>query len=116
MNVLIIDDEEDVLEVYTAFLEGSSIRVSTASDSCAAFVLASGDKFDAIISDLHMPNTFPSTFIQGLKAKCPEAKIIVCSGMDVSPTIEAMADDILPKPFSSEQLFSVLESPRSRVA
>src|ERR1051326_7758273 len=53
-RILVLDDQEDIAEGVARMLSGHDVTVET--DAVAAIaMLAAGDRFDVIISDLNMP-------------------------------------------------------------
>jgi two-component system NtrC family sensor kinase len=56
-NVLVVEDNVDVREVIVSLLEGSGYRTAVAGDAREALaVMANGEKFDLLLSDIVMPN------------------------------------------------------------
>ena len=55
-KILIVDDSESIREVVSFTLENAGHEVSKAIDGIDALTYLDGQKFDLIITDLHMPN------------------------------------------------------------
>jgi len=55
LRVLVVDDEADARELLQFILEGCGVRVRTASSAAAALEAMTEDVFDALISDIGMP-------------------------------------------------------------
>ncbi|MGR3303522.1 MAG: response regulator [Candidatus Scalindua sp.] len=54
-NILIIDDNEEVLDIFKQLLLGEGYRVSTASNGASGVVLFLMQNFDLVITDINMP-------------------------------------------------------------
>jgi CheY-like chemotaxis protein len=54
-NILIIDDNEEVLDIFKQLLLDEGYRVSTASDGTSGVLLFLRQNFDLVITDLNMP-------------------------------------------------------------
>lgn len=54
-NILIIDDNEDVLDIFKQLLLDEGYRVSTASNGASGVVLFLMQSFDLVITDIDMP-------------------------------------------------------------
>ena len=114
MKVLFAEDETDLREVVTAYLEYQGYHVTAVCDGMQAVDKAKTDAYDAIVLDVMMPvmdgvtamkrireagNTVPAIF---LTAKSRVADRI--EGLD------AGADDYLTKPFAMEELSARLRA------
>lgn len=56
MNIIVIDDEIDLLNVYVSLLESQGFCVESFSNSEMALERIKKNKFDLIITDKKMPN------------------------------------------------------------
>lgn len=54
-NILIIDDNEEVLDIFKQLLLDEGYRVSTASNGASGVVLFLMQNFDLVITDINMP-------------------------------------------------------------
>lgn len=54
-NILIIDDNKDVLDIFKQLLLDEGYRVSTASNGASGVVLFLMQSFDLVITDINMP-------------------------------------------------------------
>jgi CheY-like chemotaxis protein len=54
-RILFVDDNDEIREVSQAGLERNGFEVVTASSVNEALRLISTEKFDVLLSDLHMP-------------------------------------------------------------
>jgi len=54
-NILIIDDNEEVLDIFRRLLLDEGYRVSTASNGASGVVLFMRQNFDLVMTDINMP-------------------------------------------------------------
>ncbi len=81
-NVLLVDDEPAVLEVFTQLLEKHGLRV-TATDNAAEALSrfkAKPEAFDLVITDQTMPNMRGAALAGKILEVRPDLPIILCSG------------------------------------
>src|SRR5664279_1868641 len=103
-KVLLVDDDEAIRTLTTIQLEGNGFEVVTASSVSEALRLIATDIFDALITDLNMPNAGDGfTVVTAMRHSQPQALILLVSGYpDVEramATIALEADEIIVKPF-----------------
>ncbi len=81
-TILVIDDEPNVLNVATAFLERSGFTVLVAADGAEGIdtfrMHATG--IDAVLLDVTMPGLNTETVMEELRAVRPDIAILLCSG------------------------------------
>ena len=56
-RLLVVDDETEIAELLRELLEAAGYQVTTADSGAAALRLLASQRFDAIVSDLRMPDT-----------------------------------------------------------
>jgi DNA-binding response OmpR family regulator len=103
-NVLCIEDEHFISELYSRALTKVGYKVTTISDGLEAFKEAQTDKYDIILLDLMVPNMTGIEILRRLRGKdAPplKAKIIITTNLeqrdDVRADIESRADGYLVK-------------------
>ncbi|HEX4824798.1 MAG TPA: ATP-binding protein [Candidatus Polarisedimenticolaceae bacterium] len=107
LRILVIDDDPTILDLVTAALDGSGATVSAARGGREAMgVLAKGERFDMILSDMRMPDVDGSGVYRYLKEHRPELvdKLVFATG-DIANAksvafLESAGRPILTKPFS----------------
>jgi PleD family two-component response regulator len=113
--VLAIDDEPDILDVIQEGLASKGIRVTTLSDGEEAVDLAMRLKPDLILMDVLIGNQNGFDICRSIKSRMDTfTPVIFITGQDdlrikVSGKAQ-MADDLLTKPFSLEELFARVKS------
>lgn len=108
--ILIVDDETNNIELFSAFLTMIGYKTMTAVNGKEAVEMASKLKPDLIIMDVHLPEMDGLTATDLLK-KNPETghiPIVAISGYglpeDKKVATEAGCDEYMAKPFDLTQL------------
>jgi CheY-like chemotaxis protein len=110
-RVLIVDDEEMVRTVLARLLKLRGYRptqVGSAADGLG--LLQSGNRFDAIITDLGMPEMNGRDFARAVRGMQVATPIVLLSGDTEPGTPDATIAAILAKPFQIDQVDQVLRS------
>jgi DNA-binding NtrC family response regulator len=109
-RVLLVDDEEDFLKTLAERLESRGLNVTTAASGESALASVEGHEYDLIVLDLAMPGFDGIETLKRIKARQPDAEIIMLSGQgSIRTSIEAMklgACDFLQKPVDINELMS----------
>jgi DNA-binding response OmpR family regulator len=108
-RVLVVDDDKAVLGMMTASLKFKGFEVVAAGGVAEALKCIGAEKFDALITDLHMPNAGDGfTVISAMRHSQPAALTMLLSGYpDTKSAMEAItlqADEILVKPVEIKRL------------
>lgn len=85
--VLIIEDTVDAQELLKAICDELGIKYVVAENGKVALKKCLEQKFSIYITDLMMPEMDGATFIRKIKAKYPDAVIIVQTGLDSAESI-----------------------------
>jgi len=102
-RVLLVDDDEAVREMMGEALRSKGFGVVLAASVTEALTFIATEKFDVLITDLHMPNPGDGfTVISAMRHSQPDALTMLLSGFpDVQKAMEAIileADEIVVKP------------------
>jgi CheY-like chemotaxis protein len=115
-RILIIDDDEQIRTLTTAVLARAGFEIETAADGEEALRLYRAEPADVVLCDLYMPGKDGIETIRDLRVQFPDAKIIAMSGGGATSGGSALrfarnlgAHDVLPKPFSPEDLLLAVE-------
>jgi DNA-binding response OmpR family regulator len=108
-KTLLVDDDNSVRQVMTAVLERKGFEVIAVASVTDALRLIATEKFDVLITDLHMPNPGDGfTVISAMRHSQPDALTLLVSGYpDVQSAMSAIlleADEIMVKPFEVGRL------------
>ena len=107
-NILLVEDEEDLLELYKSFLESDGYVVETAAKGRDAVNKAKNKRFDMVILDIKLPDIMGDEVARELKAIDESMIIIMVTGF---PSFQESIDaldlgiyDILLKPITADEL------------
>jgi len=106
-RVLIIEDDPNVAEVVTRYLEREGYAVESAADGLEGLELALSDPPDLVVLDLMLPSLGGLEVCRRLRTRVPVPVIMLTArGEEVDRIVglEMGADDYLAKPFSPREL------------
>jgi two-component system response regulator CpxR len=112
-HILLIDDDSELAELLTLYLQTEEIRVTSCLDGASGLAQAFDDKYDLIILDVMMPvlNGFEVLKALGGSHKTP---ILMLTGKgddnDKILGLELGADDYLAKPFKHRELLARIKA------
>ena len=112
-HILIADDDRLIRLTLEAGLSLNGFRVSLARSGREAIAMASEQNFDAVISDIYMPDGDGLEVARALRSACPSLPVILMTAQgELDVTVQALgegANDIIAKPFEIAALLSVLQ-------
>ena len=119
-DVLLVDDEEQFLKVFSQRLEGRGMKVDTSTTGEEALKKAEGKNFDAIILDLAMPGMSGLETLKRIRSENPDLQIIMLTGHgSIETGVEAIKEgaiDFLEKPANMDQILKkISEAKRKRI-
>jgi CheY-like chemotaxis protein len=104
-RVLIVDDDEQVRDIASLFVEELGYPVSTASNAIEALQILQQDRtVDVLFSDITMPGMDGEQLAERARALRPDLRIILTSGGRRPQAKVAF----VPKPFHAVDLIQVL--------
>ncbi len=113
-KILIIDDENIVLKSCLRILSKQDYEIDAVLSGNEGLVRAAEKEYDIVITDLKMPGIGGMDVLAALRKDRPEVTVIIFTGYATVETArEALklgAFDYIPKPFTSEELRSVVEN------
>ena len=113
-SVIVIDDDEDTVRLFSEFLEENDIDViGNGFDGVTAVKLFKQTKPDVVLIDLNMPNGSGFYAIKKIKDIDSKAKIIAVTA-DGSFATEEKLDKLniplIQKPFKMDQVISIIQN------
>ena len=111
-RVLVVDDEPEIADLVRELLEGADHEVVTAESGAVALVMLAEARFDAIVSDLHMPDVDGATLWREVRARdaALARRMLFVTGDTLSPSVRQFLDDArcpsLAKPFTKADLLA----------
>jgi len=114
-KVLLVDDDNAVRGMMTVTLEHKGFAVVAAANVTEALKLITTESFDALITDLHMPNPSDGfAVVTAMRHIQPKALTLLVSGYpDVKSAMDAIlleADEIIVKPFETKKLADLVHN------
>jgi len=111
-RILVVDDEAEIAELIGEMLGGAGYEVMTAESGAVALAMLAEARFDAIVSDLHMPDIDGAQLWREVRTQYPALarRMLFVTGDTLSPIArqflgEARCDS-LNKPFSKQELLA----------
>ncbi|MDY6934812.1 MAG: sigma-54 dependent transcriptional regulator [Spirochaetota bacterium] len=112
MRILLIDDEPVVCGSCERFLGEEGYEIKTTLKGKEGIELIKNNEFDIVITDLKMPEISGMDILEFTKKNYPEIQVIIITGYStISNAVESIkkgAFDYLPKPFTPDELLSVV--------
>jgi DNA-binding response OmpR family regulator len=112
-RILVIDDDEDIRQLMTLFLEAEGYGVDVAADGSDAWKqLQAGIRPELIILDLMMPGMDGEHFLKKLRAsRFANTRVIILSGHGAAQqkVTELKANGCLMKPVELDDLLSTIK-------
>jgi DNA-binding response OmpR family regulator len=81
-KVLVVDDEENIRELYREELEEMGYTVRTVSDGVQALTVMDTEKFDLVTLDMRMPDQDGIETLRKMKEKDSTLPIIICTAYE----------------------------------
>ena len=114
-RVLVVDDEPGIRRSLCRMLESAGhVTVEASSGNRAVALIAAGERFDVLLSDVRMLDGDGPSAARQIRALAPTTWIVLMSGFqdDVDGDARACADLFLAKPFTREVLLLAVDAPR----
>jgi len=109
-TILVVDDQESLRNLIVAFLSQLGHSCVTAVDGVDALDKVKGNKVDAVVTDVRMPNMDGITLTTKISIQYPDLPIMIMTAFEEEDTaglaVCAGARDFIKKPFSLNE-FSV---------
>ncbi len=110
-HILVVDDEPVVRRFASRVLEEAGYRIATAADGAQALraLRHETEPFDAVVSDIVMPNVNGVELLQEVSTAYPELPVILMSGYattELSKRGIPTPCGVLSKPFAPEHLLA----------
>ena len=115
-GVLIVEDEEELRNLFALLLEMDGFTVFQANDGSNGLEMLQEHvaEIRLLITDLNLPRVGGVDLIRRARALNPDIKIVGTSGMSGESVrlmvMKAGADDFLPKPFQPKEAISKLRA------
>ena len=116
-KILIVDDEENIRQVFKKALEKKNYVVHTVSNAEDALHEIKNQEYFLVFSDIFMDGMSGLDLLKKIKETVPQVKVVVMTAQDtMNNTIEAMrmgAYDYISKPFDFDTIYKLLSRTES---
>jgi DNA-binding NtrC family response regulator len=112
IKVLIIDDEIEICYLLAKLLKSRGIDTNFVYTLAEAKAILKTYVPSLIFLDNHLPDGLGIEFANYLKSNFPDTKIVIITGHDtmITKTFHDRASEIVIKPFTSEKIYSIIDS------
>jgi DNA-binding response OmpR family regulator len=80
-HILVVDDEPQIRELLSLYLQKQGYDVSTASSSAETLACLSGQPVNLVVLDIGLAQEDGLRLLEHLKASHPEVRVIMLTGM-----------------------------------
>jgi len=112
-SVIVIDDDEDTVRLFTEFLEENGVDVvGNGFDGITAVKIFKETKPDVVLIDLNMPNGSGYYAIKKIQSIDPETRIIAVSAdgdYSTEEKLEKLNVPLIQKPFKMDKVISIIQ-------
>jgi DNA-binding response OmpR family regulator len=108
-SVLLVDDDVELCQLLTEYLEREACLVETVHTGTEAFVRVLSGKYTIVILDVMLPDLHGFEVLRGIRERSPIPVLMLTAHGEEQDRIvglEMGADDYLPKPFNPRELFA----------
>jgi len=112
-KILLVDDEPEILSLFSRVLAKKGYEVSTAPNGLEALKRLKGDKHSIVITDLKMPLMDGMELLKRVKGEYPEVEVLILTGFGtIEGAVEAMkrgAFSYFTKPYNIDEVLLELK-------
>lgn len=115
LRFLIVDDYEDIRDVFCSFIERAGHLASTASDGQEAVEILQHDRFDVMLLDLTMPRMDGPAVVRWLREHpdvAPGMRVVMVTAWALKNEEvlrELGVETVLDKPLSKQDLLDLIK-------
>jgi DNA-binding NtrC family response regulator len=112
-KILIIEDERSLRLGLAHALKAGGYAVKSAGNGAEGLKLAATESFDAVVTDLRLPDNDGLEILKAVRNASPDTGVIVMTAFaEIKTAVEAMREgayDYISKPFDPDELLMVIE-------
>jgi DNA-binding NtrC family response regulator len=114
VKILLVDDEENILNIFRMVLESNGYKVDTASTAAEALEKARSTTYQVCLLDINLPDMHGTELLKLMQQVDPSMKKLMVTGdwspRDVELARKNGADEFVAKPLSKAALLEAVES------
>lgn len=117
-KILVVDDEQSILDLVTAYLKPEGYEVRTASDGLGGLELARSFKPDLVVLDVMLPGIDGLEMLTRLRRDSNAYVILLTAKTEETDKVIGLsvgADDYVTKPFSPRELVARVKAALRRL-
>jgi DNA-binding NtrC family response regulator len=118
LSILVIDDEAVICRACKLILAEQGFTVDSHMSGIAGLNAISQNRYDIVLLDLKLPDMDGLDVMKLVKKEKPDTRVIVMTGYStIAIAVAAMkfgAADYLSKPFTDDELITVVEKARKK--
>ena len=107
-KILVIEDDENILNLLSAYLESAGHDVIEHRDGLLGYKAALTDTFDICVIDVMLPNKTGTEIVEAMRAQGTVTPVLFLTALGAETNVlqgfAAGADDYVIKPFSPREL------------
>lgn len=106
-NILVVDDEPEIADLVTVYLQGEGFQVFSCGTGADALAVVEKEKIDLAVLDVMLPDLSGLTLCAEIRRKWPFPILMLTAKGEDSDKITGLtvgADDYMTKPFSPLEL------------
>jgi two-component system response regulator MprA len=115
LRVLLIEDDPDLAEATTAFLEAEGLDVRTVLSGREALETASAFQPELVLCDLSLPDMHGMEVIRELRSNrlAPRTYVVILTARRMTEPKPADVDAFIMKPLTTESVHALVNAARS---
>jgi CheY-like chemotaxis protein/anti-sigma regulatory factor (Ser/Thr protein kinase) len=111
-RILIVDDDPMTRDLVAAILENNDWQLDCAADGPIALTMIQQHRYDAVVTDIHMPTMSGLTLLHHIRQIRPNLPVVVMTGDNtpgnVAGSLRETAFSYISKPFSPSALLETV--------
>lgn len=111
-TVLLVDDESELLDLYSTEFEYAGFSTLRASNGKEAYQLFQKEKIDVVVSDVRMPGGDGVELLEKIKKTAPNIPVILVTGyadITLDQAIKKGAATLISKPADYDDLIATVQ-------
>ena len=114
-KILVVDDEQDIRELFNEYLTKKGYTVKLAKDGLEAISITDAEKFDFIFLDIKMSGLGGVETFKRIKEKTPNVSVVIMTGYRtmaeefIRSSLKEEIHSILYKPFRIKEVLKIIK-------